>query len=337
MLADDVIAAAGSPADRVYRGAFTALGDVIREAKRFDLTPGVVVTANMVCGSSIKAQLRALPLCRLPFEFVWIEWPGADPTYAPFQKETATELAPVPQRLGALIHTDASRQKGSMTFVWSHRHQGLNTCPVACFFDWREDAVEVPDAARDYHRKAGMSEEDLQRRIIEQSSAMPQLKGSSEADLLGDRYRFGFHISPAFNEWGKETVQETGGIPGPGTPLWKQWMGDIGGEPGIMRSVIMLLNTKNITQHADVAAPAKLNKQRMKGGKAPLLDHTTIRIKLSRALQDRAGGDGQRESTRLHAVRGHFKIRASGIYWWSDHIRGDVARGIAHGTYRIND
>ena len=40
--------AANSTADRIYTGAISALGIAMRQAKRFDLTPSVIVTANTV-------------------------------------------------------------------------------------------------------------------------------------------------------------------------------------------------------------------------------------------------------------------------------------------------
>jgi hypothetical protein len=196
MLADEILAAVNSPVDRVYTGAISALGIAIRQAKRFDLAPGVIVTANTVSSSSITAQLRALPLCRLPFEFVWMEWPGADPVYDAFQENNATAAAPRPHRMGVLIHTDESRQKGSMTFAWSHRQHGINACPLACFFDWRADGAKVEDVIHDLFRQSGRTEDDLRRTIIEQDRSLPQMKGSSESDVINSRSRFGFNISP---------------------------------------------------------------------------------------------------------------------------------------------
>lgn len=34
-----------------------------------------------------------------------------------------------------------------------------------------------------------------------------------------------------------------------------------------------------------------------------------------------------REAARQHLVRGHFKIRRTGVYWWSPFLRGDGTRG----------
>ncbi|WP_158933244.1 hypothetical protein [Acidisphaera sp. S103] len=337
MLADEILAAANSPADRMLVGAISALGIAIRQAKRFDLAPGIVVTANTISTSSFAAQLRALPLCRVPFEFTWMEWPGADPIYDANRVGNATAAAPAPNRMGVLIHADESRQKGSMTFAWSHRQEGVNACPLACFFDWRADAPEVDDLSRSFFRQSGHSEDELRQQIVAQSQGMPQVKGSSEADLVDDRSRFGFNISPAFKFWAEALLRRHGTLPGPGTQEWHLWTSDIRGEPGIARSILLLLNSKNLTHSEESPAPERLNRQRVKVGKLPLLGHTKIRIKLSRALQQRAGEGTQREASRFHAVRGHFKIRASGVYWWSDFMRGDPTRGSVHGTYKVDD
>ncbi|MBO0739165.1 MAG: hypothetical protein J2P48_21920, partial [Alphaproteobacteria bacterium] len=72
----------------------------------------------------------ALPLCRLPFELIWMEWPGSDPAYARFREDTVSELAPMPQRMGVLLQTDESTQAGIMTFAWLHRHAPFEL-PVA--------------------------------------------------------------------------------------------------------------------------------------------------------------------------------------------------------------
>ena len=99
----------------------------------------------------------------------------------------------------------------------------------------------------------------------------------------------------------------------------------------MLQSVILLLNSRNMTAAQAVPAPERLNRQRARKGRAPLLDYTTIRIKLSRSLAQRAGADSERSAARLHVVSGHFKVRKSGIFWWSDHARGesDPGRGAA--------
>lgn len=337
MLADEILAAANSPVDLAYHGAISVLGRAISQAKRFDLSPGVIVTANTVTQSSLSAQIRALPLCRLPFEFVWIEWPGSDSSYASYQENVDTMIAPPPQRVGVLINTDPSRQVGSMTFAWSHRQHGLNACPIGCFFDWRKESEEVGDVSRDLFRASGGSENELRHSILEQNKALPQNKKTSDAEQLEDRSRFGFHVSPAFDRWAQATVQQQGSLPGPGTQLWTNWMGDIKGEPGKVRSILMLMNSRNLIEQRDVPAPERLNKQRLKSGRPPLKDYTVIRIKLSHALQQRVGLAGQRDSSRLHAVRGHFKARNGKLFWWSDHVRGDASRGLAEGSYKISN
>ncbi|WP_158933159.1 hypothetical protein [Acidisphaera sp. S103] len=150
-----------------------------RRAKRFDLAPGIIVTANTISTSSFAAQLRAQPLCRVPFEFMWMEWPGADPIYDAYRVGDATAAAPAPHRMVVLIHADESRQKGSMTFAWSHRQEGVNACPLARFFDWRADAPESHDLSRSFFRGSARNENELRQQIVSQSKGMPQVKGSS--------------------------------------------------------------------------------------------------------------------------------------------------------------
>jgi hypothetical protein len=142
---------------------------------------------------------------------------------------------------------------------------------------------------------------------------------------------------PYMEELGLAYEKVHGARPGPGTPPWEAAVADMTGEPGTIRAVIMLLNSRNATISDYVPAPERLNVQRAKRRKAPLLDRTTVRIRLSRFEAARAASQGQREAIRQHLVRGHFKLRRSGIYWWADHQRGDPACGVLAGQdYRID-
>jgi hypothetical protein len=38
---------------------------------------------------------------------------------------------------------------------------------------------------------------------------------------------------------------------------------------------------------------------------------------------------------RAHFVRGHFKARKSGVFWWSPHARGDLSRGMVAKDYEV--
>lgn len=339
MLADTILAECGGRADAMLGGGITALAKSIQNAGRFDLAPGVIVSAYAVRRSSLKSQIRALSLCRLPFATTWFEWPGSDPVYKPFQEDTVSSDAPAPMRMGALVETDESRQRGVMTFAWSHRNIGLSICPLAASFDWRGNAEEVPDVELDGWRQSGLSELQINERIFTRfrnGTAVQSLRGVSNDELVQERRRVGVIWSPVMDGFARMIIGSQGALPGPGTPEWSMWGGNLSGEPNSLQCVILLLNSRNATEATQVDLSAKLNKARLRSGKPPLLDHTTIRIKLSRAMTARAGSGTQREATRFHVVRGHPKIRKSGVFWWSDHGRGDPARGSVDQTYRVD-
>jgi hypothetical protein len=48
---------------------------------------------------------------------------------------------------------------------------------------------------------------------------------------------------------------------------------------------------------------------------------------------DVAAGDGA--ELRAHFVRGHFKARKTGVFFWSAYRRGNPALGFAHKDYRL--
>jgi len=340
MLADIILAAVGSGQDRLVCGGITALAQVIRRAARFDLAPGMIASAQTVKDSPLSTQLKALPFCRFPFERTWFEWPGADILY---QRNERDDLSS-PKRVGCLVVTDASRQRGTMTFTWVHStnwiQSAVSICPLSVTFDWTENAGEVYDLGHDLRLNNGlMTEKELQETIVEQTrqQRLSAIRNTSDENILADRMRFGHVWCSFLKKWGDQIVQAQGALPGPGTREWLRWEQDLRGEPGIIRAVVMLLNSRNAVHSEHVGDFDQLNKKRARNGKPPLLDYTTVRIKLSQALAARAASTGHRDSSRLHAVRGHFKVRSSGVYWWSDHQRGDHTRGTISHTYQVLD
>ena len=85
-------------------------------------------------------------------------------------------------------------------------------------------------------------------------------------------------------------------------------------------------------------APEALNRSRSKAGKPPLVDYhqLTLRIGASDAPRRRMDPYGHdRAAQRAHTVRGHFKIRKTGVYWWRPFIRGEVAEGFVGKSYKV--
>jgi hypothetical protein len=318
MLADDVIANVGSPEDALYCGAFADLARRLRGAQRFDLSPDVMRSAFTVVQSPIGAQLRALSLCRLPFRSTWLEWPGG---FAGIASERTDCTAPVPKRMGALVDTDESLQRGSIAYAWMHPSMGVNICPLGITFDWRPEPEPLDDIAN-IARWHSIATEEKWRELAAQ---FPRVRNSARADVVADNMRFGIVINPAMLAFTERAMHVSAY-----KAIMNAAVKDIEGEAPLLRAAIMLLNSRNLAEYQPRPISPKLNKARTRNSKPPLLDYTHISIKLSRALGERAGmAADARHPSRLHLVRGHFKIRASGVYWWSPHARGaDVGRPI---------
>jgi hypothetical protein len=104
--------------------------------------------------------------------------------------------------------------------------------------------------------------------------------------------------------------------------------------------VIVLLNAKNINT-IDIDPSPKLNKKRIKSGNLPFYSYKTLDIFLSqntrkiRAKNIKNDLSNFISTKRLHSVRGHFKIRKTGIYWWSSYQRGSIQKGIIEKDYNL--
>lgn len=93
----------------------------------------------------------------------------------------------------------------------------------------------------------------------------------------------------------------------------------------------LLLNARNrVVQVTDGPDFTRLNRSRAKSGKAPLLSSKIIKLDLSRPIVQalRRGTSTNPRDLAAHVVRGHFKVRKSGVFWWSPFVRGgDKAKG----------
>jgi hypothetical protein len=78
----------------------------------------------------------------------------------------------------------------------------------------------------------------------------------------------------------------------------------------------------------------KINAARQRRCKPPLSEHRTVEVRLERDQHIRGTANGTGGKTRLHAVRGHFKARSTGVFFWRPHVRGKLHLGQIHKDYR---
>jgi len=99
---------------------------------------------------------------------------------------------------------------------------------------------------------------------------------------------------------------------------------------------LYVLNSKNLIVKTDIPLSEKLQKSRIKRGRLPLYEHKLCRLDLSKKQNTYFIQNGSSKADiRAHLVRGHFKCRKSGIYWWSPFARGNAKAGIIEKDYEV--
>jgi hypothetical protein len=105
------------------------------------------------------------------------------------------------------------------------------------------------------------------------------------------------------------------------------------GEPRYLTAVLELLQSKNATEVALVDL-SQLNRQRARRNNSLLFSYHLVSIPAryrQRHIADGSSGQG----IRAHYVRGHFKVRRTGIFFWSAYQRGNPALGRVHKDYLL--
>jgi hypothetical protein len=111
---------------------------------------------------------------------------------------------------------------------------------------------------------------------------------------------------------------------------------DWAGEIKFLFAALGLLNARNVVerQRADLT---RLNRARVRSGKPPFLDREVVRIRaLHRPSLAPSGSRAEAADVRSHFVRGHFKTRRSGVFWWGPHVRGRVG-GAVDRDYEVHN
>lgn len=109
--------------------------------------------------------------------------------------------------------------------------------------------------------------------------------------------------------------------------LFKNW----GGEVEFWSGVFALLSCRNAASVEAVTRSAALKRSTRK----TLSDYHLCTVRLPKFDRVTHEGAGAGVSHRAHFVRGHFKRRKTGLFWWTPHGRGDISRGFVTKDYRV--
>ena len=103
----------------------------------------------------------------------------------------------------------------------------------------------------------------------------------------------------------------------------------------IICSTLLFLNTTGVTDfNADECADATGAKKLLHGSKPKNSYHV---VKISKQMKLRMEGDASHgNGRRQHWIRGHFKVRKTGVFWWNAHLAGNPDLGKIEKEYALN-
>lgn len=253
--------------------------------------------------------LACTDLLRMPAETLWVEW-----CHEPFR--SALERYGFPcalaasrwgGRRGMWVRSSPNGRRGLMRSFWSATADDVLASSVEAYFDFDTAADEEPEPP-DGADGVSMRVEGNER---------------FDDDILGRCFRFRYERSWSQYYGGSPLSDEQN------SALWRHSVSTIALDVPLLLSFLLLLATRNgLPQRAHTFE--RLNRRRLRGGKAPLLEHIEVRAPL--LPEHRYGTPGEPQTTRmsprLHHVRGHLVRRGSQIFWRVPHLRGSARSGI---------
>lgn len=273
---------------------------------------------------------KVLPYCRLPYPLLWIEVAQSHRPHFIQSPIHVPEFQRRPRRVGYLLEATRDTLDAWNTHLcWSiddprcPNGTYLSVALCAVTFDMQLPFPPLNDEAID---------KTCKRYQIDPSEEWVRAKPDTKRDLACATQV----VTPDFQiSLPGEVI--AGLIP---AEVYLQEMyelarADWAGEHAFLLSTLGLLNTRNVTETGTVTPSVKLNKARVRRGQSPLTAHHVLTISnrvKQRVREPQPGGHGE---LRAHLCRGHFKRRATGIFWWSPFLRGSWGKGYVSKDYRV--
>ncbi len=303
MLCDDLLA------DKLLPHSYDGLEKVfdrIRAAQKFTLSKEFAIAADGLV-ENYEELAKIVPYCRLPYPATWIEWMHDDRP-----------------------HWDSNGPYGGARPIDPTRHQ-LPPQRVGLLLEQRGDFAGCWKAHLFWSMKVKPPEEY----VSQFNGSLGAVLVDTSKDVSGDRL-YDALDSHVYADFGRGLlVSMSARNPDIANRLMEYAVEDWGGEVRFMVAMLGLLNTRNVAQFSFVDKQP-LNIKRAKKGKRPLFSHTTLKIRPEIWIAPGGDGSGDHRDLRLHFVRGHFKHRKTGLFWWSMHARGLAKHGFVDKDYEVD-
>jgi hypothetical protein len=324
----------GSGYDKLSYRSFSLFAVNLKQAQCFELTESVAQACVHVMSARPTTLLQALPLNRLPYKYTWVET---------VQRQGGFDNGKdSPDRMGCLfVASDDTFQRGTAYFTWNHKQYGVSLCPFALAFDWTDNAAPIYDQLSVKNPKVSVYKE-LADSYQQKFSSFESMNAVVESTRMSTRWghllkepteRAAFialekRSALVINE-SCQFLFEAGVLT---QRMLNSYVDDLVGELPFFSSFLIMLNSKTILER-NTDDFTRLNRARLRNRKAPLKEFVVTRLSLSRVQANRAKSVGitNREQARLTLVRGHLKVRKTGVYWWSPHPRGRGSHNVRSG------
>lgn len=282
--------------------------DVVRCPLRYVLSDELTRLCTALAYSKGARTLECADLLHVPGELVWIEWSNL-----PWQRELAqygfAASDPCGEgggRRGALIRSSPDGRRGMVRTFWTNEDKAdALTSSVEAYFDFDtlpEESPKPPDG-------------DVSESFTVSDNAR------THGGILSRSFRFRYERS-----W-REYYQQARLSGAQRRALQWHALGTIAIDIAVLLVFFLLLATRSGLPRR-VEGVDRLNRKRIKTGKAPLLEHIAVSCPLLPVLQTaRLDGGSTRRNPRLHHVRGHLFRRGSALLWRVPHLRGSARSG----------
>ena len=342
MLADDIIALVTIPAVVEAKIFHHELAAKIQIAEKFVLSPTAVIAASQITYSKPSSLLAALPLCRPPYKRMWIERQGNidGPDWDNSESRNNAKISR-PLSFGTLIEciTD-DMTVFSVTYFWRHRMppdrnplEGIVVCPVGFILSVGDKTMH--DLVSALPSKYVDNGEPVPDHVIWAIDRLKKRYDTISSDPRIDKYNEDERAAAIAVEERAIIVNSIYYSEPEKYTVKADWLSDLNGEQLLLISSLALINSRNNVEMVPHTFE-RLNKKRRRKGSPDLLSYSVVKINLSKRDQATATAAGlSGADIRRHMVRGHFKIRRGGIYWWRPYIRGHGLGEVRHAKYEV--
>jgi len=252
-----------------------------------------------------------LDLLRMPAPHLWIEW--NDEVHKRVIHETHSsagfDSAASGRKVGILLRASTNGLTAVGRTFWADsagdEHAALTLSPLETHFDLRGEFADARD-----------TQDVLTGGFVDATHG-----GNAATSSLLHYVRFRFEDSWAgyYREGAADAEFKR--------RLITDSIDSIAWDAPFVLAFLLLLSAKDATRQAPVSRSA-INRKRLASGRAPLLDHVEVNASLDAVSTAASTGDGsERQSPRLHHVRGHLVRREQRVFWRVPHLRGSGCRG----------